>query len=80
MLTSEIIGAWIQYIVMQMVFKNQVNQMKIDNFRNLANVDLLTYVDLLADIDLKNNRWLNSMTWYAKPLQISSQMDENWQF
>ena len=48
---------------MQMVFKFQVNQIKIHNFRNLAHVDVLADVDLLADIDLKNNRWLNSVTW-----------------
>ena len=40
--------------------------MKIANFRNSA------YVNLLADVDLKNNWWLNSMTKYATPLQISS--------
>ena len=38
------------------------------------------YVDLLADVDLKNNWWLNSMTWCANPLQISSELDENWGF
>ena len=36
---------------MQLLFKFQVNRMKIDSFRNLA------YVDLLAKVDLKNN-WL----------------------
>ena len=30
--------------------------------------------------DLNNNWWLNSMTKYATPLQISSQSDKNWQF
>ena len=39
---------------LQILFKIQVNQMKIDNFRNLAYVDFLAYVDLLANVDLKN--------------------------
>ena len=47
---------------MYVLFKFQVNGMKIDNFRNLAHVDLLAYVDLLVQGDLKNNRWLNSVT------------------
>ena len=42
-----------------------------DNFRNSA------YVVFLAYVDLKNNWWLNSVTWHANPLQISSQWDEN---
>ena len=50
-------------ILMKILFKFQINQMKIDDFRNLA------YVDLLADVDLKHNWWLNSVTWYANPLQ-----------
>ena len=57
---------------MQMFFKFQVNRMKTDNFRNLPHVDVLAYVDLLADIDLKNNRWLKSVTRYEKAPQISS--------
>ena len=52
---------------MQILFKFQVNRMKIDNFRNSA------YVDLLAYGDLKMNRWLNSVTGYANALQISGQ-------
>ena len=36
---------------MQLLFKSQVNRIEIDNFRNLA------YVDLLVDVDLKN-KWL----------------------
>ena len=48
--------------------------MKIDNFRNSAHVDVLAYVDL------KNNLWLNWVTWHANPLQISSQWVENWGF
>ena len=28
--------------------------------------------------DVKNNWYLNSVTWYANPVQISSQSDENW--
>ena len=47
---------------MQILFKFEVNQMEIDNFRNLAHADLLAYVDL------KNNWWLNSMNKYANPL------------
>ena len=34
--------------------------------------------NLWNKFDLKNNWWVNSMTWYATPLQISSQSDENW--
>ena len=52
----------------------------INNFRNLAHGEILAYVDLLADIDIKNNRNLNSVSWYANALQISCQSDENWQF
>ena len=40
-------------------FKFQVNPMKIDNFRNSA------------DVDLKNNWWLKSVNKYATTLQIS---------
>ena len=65
---------------MQMPFKFQDIWIKIEDFRNLADVDLLVYVDLLAYVDLKINRWLNSATLYANVLQISSQSDENWQF
>ena len=43
---------------MQMVFKFQVNWIKIEDFRNLADVDLLVYVDLFAYGNNKNNRWL----------------------
>ena len=38
----------------------------------------MAYVDLLTYDNLKSNRWLNSLTWYANPVQISSQSDENW--
>ena len=41
---------------MEMLFKFQVNQMKIEDFRNSAYVDLLVIVDLLAFGDLKINR------------------------
>ncbi len=73
-MTSTIICGWIQWPNMQLLFKFQVNQMKIDNLRNLTDVVLLAYVDL------ENNWWLNSVTWYANPLQISSQWEENWGF
>ena len=56
---------------MQLLFKFQVNRMKIDNFRTLA------YVDVLVDVDLKNN-WLiefNDLTY--KSSSNSSQSDEN---
>ena len=79
-LTSKIIGGWIQWPNMQILFKFQVNRMKNDNFRKLAHVDFLTYVHLLADVDLKNACLLISVTWYANPLQSSSQMDGNWGF
>ena len=59
---------------MQMVFKFQVNRIKIEDFRNLA------YVDLLIYDDLKINTQLSSATSYANGLQISSQSDENWRF
>ena len=62
---------------MQMLFKFQVNRMKIDSFWNLPCVDFLAYVDLLDYIDLKYSYLLNSVAWYANPLQISSQWDEN---
>ena len=45
-----------------MLFKFQVNWIKIEDFRNLIYVDLLVYVDLFAYVDQKNNRWLNSVT------------------
>ena len=38
---------------MQMLFKFQVNWIRIENFRNLADADLLVYVDLFADGDHK---------------------------
>ena len=43
-------------------------------------VDLMAYVDLLTKDNLNSNKWLNSMTWCANALQISSQSDENWGF
>ena len=72
MLISKIIGGWIQQPDVQMVFKFHVNQMKIEDFRiiwfkfgpNLAQIDILAYVDL------KINRWLNLATWCANGLQI----------
>ena len=62
---------------MQMLFKFQVHWIKIKDFRNLADVDLLVYVDILPYFYLKINRWLNLVTWYANALEISSQSDEN---
>ena len=56
------------------MFKFQVNRIKIEDFRHLADVDLLIYVDI------KINRWFNSVTWYVNAFQISSQLDENWEF
>ena len=73
-LTSKIIGGFIKWPNMQIIFKFQVNRMKIDDFRNSA------YVDLLADVDLKNNWLLNLVTWYENPIQSSSQWDERWGF
>ena len=41
-----------------MLFKFQVNRMKIEDFRNPTEVvDFLVYVDRLVDVDLKIN-WL----------------------
>jgi len=57
-----------------MLFKFQVNRIKIVDFRNLSYVDLLVYVDILVYGYRKTNRWLNSA---ANGLQISSQSDEN---
>ena len=58
MLISKLIGGWINWPDMQMIFQFQVNRMKIDNFRNnfinVTHVDVLAYVDQLANIDLKN--------------------------
>ena len=72
MFTLKLIGGWLQWPDMQMLFKFQVNWIKIEDFRNLADVDVLVYVDLFAYVDLNISRWLNSMTWYANGLQISS--------
>ena len=74
MVTSKWICGWIQRRDMHMLFKFQVNRIKIEDFRHLAYVDLLIYVDI------KNNRWFNSVTWYVNAFQISSQSDENWEF
>ena len=68
MFNSKLVGGGIQWPDMQMLFKFKVNSIKIEDFINLAYVDL------------KINRWLNSATWYANGLQILSQSDENWQF
>ena len=76
MFTSKLIGGWINWPDMQMLFKFQVNWIIIEDFRNLASVDLLVYVDLFAYDNHKNNRWLNSVTWYVNPFQISAQSDE----
>ena len=46
MLTSKVIGGFIQWADMKILFKFQVNWMKIYNFRNLAYVDVLAYIDL----------------------------------
>ena len=46
----------------------------------LAQIGPLAYFDILAYVDLKINRWLNSLTWYVNHFQISSQSDENWGF
>ena len=65
---------------MQMLLKFEVNRIEIEDFRNLAYVDILVYIDLLAYVYLKMKRWLNLVTWYANALQISSQSEENWGF
>ena len=51
---------------MKMLFKFQLNRMKIEDLENLAQISILAYVYL------KISRWLNSVTWYANALQISS--------
>ena len=80
MFTLKLVRGWIQWPNMQMLFTVQVNWIKIEDFRNFANVDLLIYVDLLANVYRKINRWLNSVSWYANGLQISSKSDKNWGF
>ena len=52
MLTSKIIGGWIQWPDGEILFKFEVNQMKIEDFRNLKK--LLTF----WPFDLKNERLL----------------------
>ena len=42
-----------------MLFKFQVNRMKIEDFRNLGQIGLFAYFALLAFVYLKINRWLN---------------------
>ena len=63
---------------MQILFKFQVNRMKIDNFRNLANVDLLGYVDLennwlfeVSDRKYKSSSNFKSIGWKLTILEIS---------
>ena len=55
--------------------------MKIEDFRNTTLVvdhwPMLTFWFTLTSIIIS---WLNSVTWYANGLQISSQSDENWGF
>jgi len=68
MLTSKIIGDWIEWGYVKILLKSQVNRMKIDNFKNL------TYVDLFAYVDLKKIgsciQWLN--------VQILFKFQVNW--
>ena len=68
MFTSKLIGGWIPRPDMQMLFKFHANWIKIEDFRNLA------YVDLFSNGNHKNNRWLNSVIWYVNLFQISTQM------
>ena len=67
MFTSELVGGWIQWPDMQMLFKFQVNGIKIEDFRNLADVDLLVYADFFACDNQKINRWLKSVSWHVNP-------------
>ena len=73
------IGHWIQWPYMKSLFKFHVNRMKIEDFRNTALVvvlgPMLTFWSMLIS---KTIGWLNSLTWNVNPLQISSQLDENW--
>ena len=57
---------------MQILFKFQVNGMKIEDFRNTTLV-----VDLGPMLTSKIIGWLDSVTETINPLQISSQSDEN---
>ena len=54
-----------------MVLKYQVNRVKIEDDRNLDDVDLF------GNADVKINRCLRSASSCANGLQISSQLDEN---
>ena len=57
-LTSKIIGGWIQWPNMQLLFKFQDNRMKIEDFRNLTQVvDLWPMLIFWCMMTLKNN-WL----------------------
>ena len=82
MLTSKIIGGWIQWPeIYYILFKCQVNQMKIEDFRNTTLVvDLGTMLSIWSMLTTKISAWLNPVTWNIYPLQISSQSDENWGF
>ena len=48
MLTSKLKGGWIQWPDVQMLFKFQVNWIKIEDLRKLTYVAILVYVDLFA--------------------------------
>ena len=65
---------------MKILFKFQVNRMKIEDFRITTLVDLGPMLTFWSMLTLKIFRWLNSVIWNINPLQISSQWDENWRF
>ena len=75
MLTSKIVGGWVQWPDMQILMKFQVNQMEIDNFRKMACVDLKSDVDIFAYVDLKHNWWFNSYQW--RDVQIHFKFEVN---
>ena len=61
--TLKLISGWIQWQDMEILIKFQLNWMKIEDFINFTLV-----VDLLAYVHLKNDVWLNQVTWYHNNL------------
>ena len=71
MMALKIIGGWIQWPNMKTLFKFHVNQMKIEDFRNLTSIvdlwPMLTFWSMLISniIGL-----LNSVTWNVSRMKI----------
>jgi len=77
-LTSAIIGGWIQWPNMQLLFKLQVNQMKIDNFRKSATLwPMLTSKrigDWIQWLICKSSSKFKSIRWKLRILEISPKL------